>query len=139
MIYKTLIADGDSNVYQSIKNNNPYREQMITVKKIECTNHLLRNLCKKLKIVAETTQRKRKRGFIQVRNVVQHNILKIRKNISPFLLDIFYEFLYRKLLSPSPPLYKRGGIAGKKIAALFKIKHTPGLQHEHPHHRKRRS
>ena len=77
LIYRTLVADGDSNVYQSILNNNPYREQMITVKKIECTNHLLRNLCKKLKAVAETTQQKRKRGFIEVRNVVQHNILKI--------------------------------------------------------------
>jgi len=25
LIYKTVVADGDSNVYQSIKNNNPYR------------------------------------------------------------------------------------------------------------------
>ena len=35
MIYRTLVADGDSNVYQSILNNNPYREQMKMVKKIE--------------------------------------------------------------------------------------------------------
>jgi len=83
LIYKTVVADGDSNVYQSIKNNNPYREQMIMVQKIECTNHLLRNLCNKLKKVAETTQPKthRKRGFIEVRNVVKNNILTIRKEI----------------------------------------------------------
>ncbi|KYN12338.1 hypothetical protein ALC57_15497 [Trachymyrmex cornetzi] len=57
VIFRTLIADGDSNVYQSIMNSNPYREQMITVRKVECT-HLLRNLCKKLKIVAEATEPK---------------------------------------------------------------------------------
>jgi len=56
---------------------------MIMVQKIECTNHLLRNLCNKLKKVAETTQPKthRKRGFIEVRNVVKNNILTIRKEI----------------------------------------------------------
>ncbi|XP_072750547.1 uncharacterized protein [Anoplolepis gracilipes] len=82
LIYKTVIADG-SNVYQAILNNAPYREQMMTVKKVECTNHLLRNLCKKLKIVAGTVQPKqhRKRGFVQLRNVVKNNILKIRKKV----------------------------------------------------------
>jgi len=83
LIYKKVIADGDSSVYQSIIDNNPYREQMVTVKKIECINHLLRNLCKKLKVVAEMTQPKlhRNRNFITCRNVVKNNILKIRKEI----------------------------------------------------------
>ncbi|KMQ85131.1 hypothetical protein RF55_16498 [Lasius niger] len=83
MIYRTVIADGDSSVYQTIVDSKPYREQMVTVKKIECTNHLLRNLCKKLRAVAETTQQKmyRKRGFVQLRNVVKTNILKIRKEV----------------------------------------------------------
>ncbi|KYN22627.1 hypothetical protein ALC57_04966 [Trachymyrmex cornetzi] len=83
LIYKTIIADGDSNVYKCILHNNPYSEQMVVVKKIECTNHLLRNLCKKLKIVAETTRPKtqRKRGFIEMRNVVKKSILKIRKEV----------------------------------------------------------
>jgi len=61
LIYKTVIADGDSNVYQCIKHNNPYREQMVTVKKVECTNHLLRNLCKKLQTVAARSQLSQKR------------------------------------------------------------------------------
>ncbi|EZA47389.1 hypothetical protein X777_16362, partial [Ooceraea biroi] len=56
VIYKILIADGDSNVYQSIINNDPYREMNVRVQKIECTNHLLRNLCRKLKAVAEKPQ-----------------------------------------------------------------------------------
>ncbi|EZA47269.1 hypothetical protein X777_16541 [Ooceraea biroi] len=83
LIYKTVIADGDSSVYQSIMNNAPYREMHVMVRKIECTNHLLRNLCKKLKAVAETTQPSmhRKREFVQLRNVVKINILKIRKEV----------------------------------------------------------
>ncbi|EFN89591.1 hypothetical protein EAI_16266, partial [Harpegnathos saltator] len=44
LIYKAVVADGDSNVYQSIIINNPYHEQKVMVKKVECTNHLLRNL-----------------------------------------------------------------------------------------------
>ncbi|XP_072766253.1 uncharacterized protein [Anoplolepis gracilipes] len=83
LIYKTIIADGDSSVYQAVLNNALYREQMVTVKKVDCTNHLLRNLCKKLKVVAGTVQPKqhRKRGFVQLRNVVKSNILKIRKEV----------------------------------------------------------
>lgn len=56
LIYKTVVADGDSSVYQAIVDNKPYLEYKVMVKKIECTNHLFRNLCKKLKAVAETTQ-----------------------------------------------------------------------------------
>ncbi|XP_029173197.1 uncharacterized protein LOC114942073 [Nylanderia fulva] len=84
LIFKTLVADGDSSVYQSIKNNNPYGEHMITVTKIECTNHLLRNLCKKIKTVAEKTRPKtsRRPGLIQVRNVIKNKILEIRKEIT---------------------------------------------------------
>ncbi|KMQ87037.1 hypothetical protein RF55_13797 [Lasius niger] len=84
MIYRTVIADGDSSVYQTIVDSKPYREQMVTVKKIECTNHLLRNLCKKLRAVAETTQQKmhRKCSFVHLRNVVKTNILKIRKEVT---------------------------------------------------------
>jgi len=65
------------------QNNNPYRKQMITVKKIECNNHLLRNLCKKLQTVAVTIQSKmqKKHGFIEIRNIVKNNILKIRKEV----------------------------------------------------------
>ncbi|KYM93397.1 hypothetical protein ALC62_16002, partial [Cyphomyrmex costatus] len=83
LIFRTLIADGDSNVYQSIINNNPYHEYKITVRKVECTNHLLRNLCKKLKTVSETTEPKfrRNRNFIKLRNIVKNNIFKIRNDI----------------------------------------------------------
>lgn len=83
LIYKTVIADGDSSVYQTIRDNNPYSEHKVTVKKIECCNHLLRNLCKKLKTVGEMTQPKtqRQRGFVQARNIVKSNIFKIRQEV----------------------------------------------------------
>jgi len=72
-------------VYQSIIDNKPYQEQMVKVKKIECSNHLLRNFCKKLKTIAESSQSKthfhRNRGFVKYRNIVKNNILKIRKEI----------------------------------------------------------
>ena len=58
---------------------------MITVRKVECTNHLLRNLYKKLKIVAEATEPKLRRNhdFIKSRNVkfVKNNISKIKNKI----------------------------------------------------------
>jgi len=68
LIYKTVTADKDNNVYQCIKHNNPYRKQMVMIKKIECTNHLLRNLCKKLQTIAATTQPKTQkiRGFMKL-------------------------------------------------------------------------
>ncbi|KMQ86930.1 hypothetical protein RF55_13949 [Lasius niger] len=83
LIYKTIVADGDSSVYHSILNNAPYREQMVTVKKIECTNHLLRNLCKKIKTIAEMTlpNMRRNRVVVQLRNVIKKNILKIRQEV----------------------------------------------------------
>jgi len=85
LIFKTVIADSDSSVYQSFIDNRPYQKQMVEVKKIECRNHLLRNLYKKLKAIAETSQSKthfhRNRGFMKYRNIVKNNILKIRKEI----------------------------------------------------------
>lgn len=37
-----LIADEDSNIYKKILDSRPYKN--ITVQKIECRNHLLRNV-----------------------------------------------------------------------------------------------
>lgn len=39
--YHKLIADGDSSVYKKILDARPYKN--ITVEKVECRNHLLRN------------------------------------------------------------------------------------------------
>ncbi|XP_076656358.1 uncharacterized protein LOC143361003 [Halictus rubicundus] len=55
LVYATLIADGDSSVYKKILDCDPYKAEMVRVKKIECTNHLPRNFCNKLKDIAKTT------------------------------------------------------------------------------------
>lgn len=47
LIYSTFIADGDSSVYKKIVQANPYPN--IFIEKIECRNHLLRNLAGKNK------------------------------------------------------------------------------------------
>jgi len=45
LTFKTAIVDSNSSAYQFIDNRS-YREQMTAMKKIECTNHLLRNYAK---------------------------------------------------------------------------------------------
>ncbi|KAG5858844.1 hypothetical protein JTB14_008675 [Gonioctena quinquepunctata] len=42
VIFRT-IADGDSSCYQKLLERDPYAEFNITVEKIECRNHLLKN------------------------------------------------------------------------------------------------
>ena len=84
LIYKMIFADGDSNVFKSIRDNDPYRDQGVQVKKLECTNHLLRNLCKKIRSTSEITQLKGKRkcGFVKARLAVKRKILTIRKEVT---------------------------------------------------------
>lgn len=73
--YHKLIADGDSSVYQKILESRPYKN--ITVEKVECRNHLLRNLCNKLKDIST----KRSAGKLEHRKLLSNNILRIRKGI----------------------------------------------------------
>jgi hypothetical protein len=47
VIYRRMIGDGDSSVYNKITEASPYSN--IKVEKIERRNHLLRNFCNKLK------------------------------------------------------------------------------------------
>lgn len=51
--YQTFVADGDSSVHKRINDSYPYKEK---VKKIECRNHLLRNMRKKIKELATNTK-----------------------------------------------------------------------------------
>lgn len=54
LIYEKLISDGDSSTIKKILSSNPYKN--IKVEKIECRNHLLRNLCTKLRLLIKDTQ-----------------------------------------------------------------------------------
>ena len=83
LIYKMVVADGDSNVFKSIRDNDPYRDYKVQVNKIECTNHLLRNLCKKIRATSEITQPKgqRKKGFVKARDAVKGKIRTLRNEV----------------------------------------------------------
>lgn len=53
LIYGTLIADGDASTYKKILESRPYPN--VNVKKIECTNHSLRNFNGKLFNLSKNT------------------------------------------------------------------------------------
>lgn len=54
VIYGRFIADGDSSTYAKIINTRPY--PFLTVEKIGCRNHILRNLCNKLQSLKSDTK-----------------------------------------------------------------------------------
>lgn len=71
LIYNQYVADGDSSTYASIRNARPY--DGVTVGKIECKNHLLRNYCKGLLSISNDTSHP-----IRSRKVLKENYLRIR-------------------------------------------------------------
>lgn len=75
LIYGRIISDGDSSTYSKILQTRPYSN--ITVQKIECRNHILRNLCNKLLQLKTDTK-----YLLQFRKyITQQKILSIRKTI----------------------------------------------------------
>lgn len=55
VMYKKIIGDGDSSVYNKIKNSKPYGPN-VYIEKIECRNHILRNYCNKIKEFAKCSK-----------------------------------------------------------------------------------
>ncbi|GBN00759.1 hypothetical protein AVEN_220264-1 [Araneus ventricosus] len=74
--YARFIGDGDSNVYKKILDSMPYDN--LTVEKIECKNHLLRNMCNKLKDIA----RNGKIGHVTLRKLIGSRVLRIRTAVT---------------------------------------------------------
>lgn len=54
IMYGRMIADGDSSTYAKILASNPYPNY--TVQKIECRNHVMRNMCNKLRALYKETK-----------------------------------------------------------------------------------
>ncbi|KOB78717.1 hypothetical protein OBRU01_01900 [Operophtera brumata] len=54
LIYARMISDGDSSTYAKLLKSRPYPH--ITIEKIECRNHILRNLCNKLAALQTDTK-----------------------------------------------------------------------------------
>lgn len=73
LIYARLISDGDSSTHKKILESNPYKN--CKVQKIECRNHLLRNLCNKLRALTKDTHIP-----IQLRKLLtDFKIMKLRR------------------------------------------------------------
>lgn len=72
--YNILIGDGDSSTYKKIIDGRPYEN--LTVQKIECRNHLLRNLRTKLHSLTND-----KRFCIQDRKLLKCRILRLSNGI----------------------------------------------------------
>lgn len=75
LIYSKYIGDGDSNVLKKLRDFPPYPN--IVVEKIECTNHLLRNLCNKIREAGSTGGR----NISKLKKVVTNSVMKIRNAV----------------------------------------------------------
>lgn len=83
LIYKKFVEDGDSSVYKSILDSNPYEEYDLQVQKYECTNHLTKNAYKRLQKVVDTRDPLETRGDgrLQARQLLGQNIVNIMEEI----------------------------------------------------------
>jgi len=76
VVYKFLVADGDSNVYKKILESAPYGH--LQVEKVECKNHLLRNFRTKLKeICSKRISSQGKLVPVELRNEAKNNLKRL--------------------------------------------------------------
>lgn len=100
LIYGRLISDGDSSTYNKILLSRPYQDEGLTVEKIECRNHLLRNFCNKLQNLQTDTRyiiRHRKlvtkKTIMSMRSVIKKAIEKNKNDESPNVQNLFEDIL----------------------------------------------
>ncbi|XP_046396856.1 uncharacterized protein LOC124163807 [Ischnura elegans] len=76
--YARLIADGDSSVYKKVLDAGPYK--LLSVEKIECRNHLLRNYCNKIRELVTTCSK----GICDrvERKLIAENVLRFRTAVT---------------------------------------------------------
>ncbi|KAJ8669215.1 hypothetical protein QAD02_000474 [Eretmocerus hayati] len=77
-----MIADGDSSVYKAVRDSKLYRKYRVQVEKIECKNHLLRNLCNKIKDASKSRITLARGNVMAFRDVVFRGAFKVRKHIT---------------------------------------------------------
>lgn len=79
--YVKLIGDGDSSVYKKICLDKPYGSS-VTIQKIECTNHLLRNFITKC-IELSNKIRSSRSDYVSpnLRKILRTNVIRLRTGI----------------------------------------------------------
>ncbi|CAI6376077.1 unnamed protein product [Macrosiphum euphorbiae] len=78
VIYSQLIGDGDSSIMKRLRLEKPYGTNVV-IKKVECTNHLLRNYINRLRDISG--KRKNDKGDVIrgcYRKVVHDRLLRLR-------------------------------------------------------------
>lgn len=70
MVYKNFVGDGDSSSFGAILKANPYAKFDVTVKKLSCTNHKLKNHTKYCKKVNPQFPRTKKTFATKARKIV---------------------------------------------------------------------
>lgn len=75
LIYKFMVADGDSSTFKRVKDLDPYKTYGISVQKIECKNHLLRNFSNKIRELTKDTEYP-----IILRNKIKASTYRITSN-----------------------------------------------------------
>lgn len=76
IIYNKLVGDGDSSVTKRLREARPYGS--LVVEKVECSNHLLRNYCNKLRELSKSSRCGSKLVPPYLRKKLEHNILRLR-------------------------------------------------------------
>ncbi|XP_063386965.1 uncharacterized protein LOC134672945 isoform X1 [Cydia fagiglandana] len=96
LIYERLISDGDASTYAKILQARPYSD--VTVEKVECRNHILRNFCNKLKnLTTETKYQKKLRGLIS-RNTILGTRAVICKAMAKHKINSDVQLLFEDIL-----------------------------------------
>lgn len=91
LIYDKLIGDGDSSIMKKLSIAKPYGLNHI-IKKVECSNHILRKYCNRLRDIA--THRKSTNGSIiprYQRTKLKENLLRLRYEPMTFTSKFKYE------------------------------------------------
>jgi len=77
LVYKVMIADGDSNTTKALIEARPY--EGIVIQKVECKNHLWRNFNGHIRVLVATSN---KDHPIKLRRIVGGKILRLRTRVN---------------------------------------------------------
>lgn len=75
LVFSTVIADGDSSMLKKLRDYSPYPDT--SIEKIDCVNHLFRNLSRKITEVGKTPGR----GISNLKTVVTNSVIRIRNAV----------------------------------------------------------
>ncbi|CAK1578234.1 unnamed protein product [Parnassius mnemosyne] len=79
--YSKLIGDGDSSVGNALRNTMPYGPN-IYIRKIECSNHLMRNYSNKLRKIVKNTENKNGPVPVTLRKALSDRMRRLHKAVT---------------------------------------------------------